>query len=102
MKIGLRISLKLLRCGATVIVTTRFPRDAARRYAAEADRADWKDRLHLVGADFRDLQGLEVSCFISQLPRCAAASLFCRSSASSSDLWDDTAPPAELRGDLCH
>jgi len=30
MKIGFRIVLKLLRCGATVVATTRFPTDAAR------------------------------------------------------------------------
>lgn len=30
-KIGYRAALKLLRCGATVIVTTRFPADATRR-----------------------------------------------------------------------
>ena len=61
-KIGLRIALKLLRCGATVIVTTRFPVDGVRRFAAEHDAEVWKDRLHLVGADFRDLQGLEALC----------------------------------------
>lgn len=34
-KIGYRIALKLLRCGATVIATSRFAADTARRYAAE-------------------------------------------------------------------
>ena len=34
-KIGYRIALKLLRCGATVIATSRFAADCARRYAAE-------------------------------------------------------------------
>jgi len=32
-KIGYQCGLKLLRCGATVIVTTRFPRDSCARYA---------------------------------------------------------------------
>lgn len=32
-KIGFEIALQLLRAGARVIVTTRFPRDAAMRYA---------------------------------------------------------------------
>src|SRR6201985_2643335 len=34
-KIGFQASLKLLRAGARVIVTTRFPVDAAYRYTAE-------------------------------------------------------------------
>jgi len=34
-KIGYRIALKLLRCGATVIATSRFAADCARRYALE-------------------------------------------------------------------
>ena len=62
MKIGYRIVLKLLRCGATVIATTRFPMDAGRRFATEADAAQWMGRLHVVGADFRDLRGLEAMC----------------------------------------
>jgi NAD(P)-dependent dehydrogenase (short-subunit alcohol dehydrogenase family) len=44
-----------------VLVTTRFPRDAARRYAAVADVADWSDRLHIHGVDLLrldELQGL--------------------------------------------
>src|SRR5688572_11125447 len=40
-KIGYQAGLKLLRCGAHLIVTTRFPRDAANRYANEPDFADW-------------------------------------------------------------
>ena len=62
MKIGYRIALKLLRCGATVVATTRFPRDAARRFAREADHGAWADRLHVLGADFRDLKALEAMC----------------------------------------
>ena len=40
-KIGYQASLKLLRAGAHVIVTTRFPVDAAHRYAAESDHAQF-------------------------------------------------------------
>ncbi len=40
-KIGYQAALKLLRAGATVVATTRFPHDAARRYAAEPDFAEW-------------------------------------------------------------
>ncbi|MEV0395211.1 SDR family NAD(P)-dependent oxidoreductase [Polymorphospora rubra] len=54
-KIGFHTVLKLLRDGADVIVTTRFPRDAARRYAAVADFADWADRLYVHGVDLLDL-----------------------------------------------
>ena len=44
-KIGYQAGLKLLRAGAHLIVTTRFPRDSALRYAREADFATWADRL---------------------------------------------------------
>ncbi len=50
---GHAIALKLVRAGATVIGTTRFPRDAAARFATEPDFAAWRDRLHLHGLDFR-------------------------------------------------
>ena len=54
-KIGYEIALKLLRSGAMVVATTRFPKDAAFRYAKEKDFEAWKDRLKLYGMDFRDL-----------------------------------------------
>jgi hypothetical protein len=44
-KIGYQTALILLRAGARVVALTRFPRDAARRYAQEADFGEWKDRL---------------------------------------------------------
>ena len=53
-KIGMYIALRLLRDGADLTITTRFPRDAARRFAALADSADWLDRLSIVGIDLRD------------------------------------------------
>src|SRR5690606_8742816 len=46
-KIGYQAGLKLLRCGAHLIVTTRFPRDSAGRYAAEPDFGDWSHRLEI-------------------------------------------------------
>lgn len=64
-KIGYETSLRLLRDGARVIVTTRFPHDAARRYAAEADVADWQGRLSLYGLDLRDLRA--VQAFVDHL-----------------------------------
>ena len=54
-KIGYQTALKLLRDGAEVIVTTRFPRDAALRYAREDDFGDWRDRLRIYGLNLRDL-----------------------------------------------
>jgi hypothetical protein len=40
-KIGYQAGIKLLRAGAQLIVTTRFPRDSAMRYAQEPDFAEW-------------------------------------------------------------
>ncbi|MCW1250297.1 SDR family NAD(P)-dependent oxidoreductase [Acaricomes phytoseiuli] len=53
-KIGMYIALRLLRDGAHTVITTRFPQDAARRFAAMEDAADWLDRLEIVGIDLRD------------------------------------------------
>jgi NAD(P)-dependent dehydrogenase (short-subunit alcohol dehydrogenase family) len=58
-KIGFQVALKLLRAGAAVIATTRFPHDAARRYARENDFADWAERLIIYGIDLRHLPGVE-------------------------------------------
>nr|WP_233251688.1 SDR family oxidoreductase [Serinibacter arcticus] len=53
-KIGMYIALRLLRDGADLTITTRFPRDAGRRFAAMDDSADWLHRLTIVGIDLRD------------------------------------------------
>ena len=53
-KIGMYIALRLLRDGAETTITTRFPRDAARRFAAMPDSAEWIDRLRIVGIDLRN------------------------------------------------
>lgn len=58
-KIGYQAGIKLLRCGAELIVATRFPRDAAARYAAEPDFADWGDRLEVFGLDLRHTPSVE-------------------------------------------
>lgn len=58
-KIGLQTCLKLLRAGATVVATTRFPNAAADVYRREADFDRWKDRLQIYGLDLRDVTGLE-------------------------------------------
>ncbi|MBS2022392.1 MAG: SDR family oxidoreductase [Deltaproteobacteria bacterium] len=59
-KIGFQASLMLLRSGAQVIATTRFPIDATERYAKEADFNDWKDRLHVHGLDLRHAPSVEL------------------------------------------
>jgi NAD(P)-dependent dehydrogenase (short-subunit alcohol dehydrogenase family) len=58
-KIGYAVALRLLRAGAEVIVTSRFPRDTARRYMQEADFSQWGSRLHVYGVDFRSVTSLE-------------------------------------------
>jgi NAD(P)-dependent dehydrogenase (short-subunit alcohol dehydrogenase family) len=61
-KIGYQAGLKLLRAGATLIVTTRFPRNAASRYAGEPDFPEWSDRLEVFGLDLRHTPSVEAFC----------------------------------------
>jgi NAD(P)-dependent dehydrogenase (short-subunit alcohol dehydrogenase family) len=61
-KIGYQAGIKLLRAGASLIVSTRFPRDAAARYAAEDDYAAWGDRLEIYGLDLRHTPSVEDFC----------------------------------------
>ncbi len=53
-KIGMYIALRLLRDGAHLTITTRFPNDAVRRFTALADSGEWLHRLRIVGIDLRD------------------------------------------------
>ncbi len=61
-KIGYQAGLKLLRAGAHLIVTTRFPRDSAARYAGEPDFAEWSNRLEIFGLDLRHTPSVEAFC----------------------------------------
>jgi NAD(P)-dependent dehydrogenase (short-subunit alcohol dehydrogenase family) len=61
-KIGYQAGLKLLRAGARLIVTTRFPRDSASRFAKEPDFGDWADRLEIFGLDLRHTPSVEAFC----------------------------------------
>ena len=61
-KIGYQAGLKLLRSGARLIVTTRFPRDAAARYAREPDFGQWAHRLEIFGLDLRHSPSVEGFC----------------------------------------
>jgi NAD(P)-dependent dehydrogenase (short-subunit alcohol dehydrogenase family) len=70
-KIGFQACLKLLRAGARVIVTTRFPVDAVDRYAREADYADFRERLQIYGLDLRHTPSVELFArfLLERLPR---------------------------------
>ncbi len=61
-KIGYQAGIKLLRSGAHLVVTTRFPRDAAQRYANETDFAQWSHRLEIFGLDLRHTPSVEAFC----------------------------------------
>ena len=61
-KIGYQAGIKLLRAGASLIVSTRFPRDSAVRYAAEPDFNDWSSRLEIFGLDLRHTPSVEAFC----------------------------------------
>jgi NAD(P)-dependent dehydrogenase (short-subunit alcohol dehydrogenase family) len=67
LKIGYQASLMMLRAGARVIATTRFPVDSALRYAREKDFGEWRERLHIYGLDLRHIPSVEIFCnFIEQ------------------------------------
>jgi NAD(P)-dependent dehydrogenase (short-subunit alcohol dehydrogenase family) len=70
-KIGFQASLKLLRAGAHVVVTTRFPIDAVDRYSKEPDFAAWRDRLQIHGLDLRHTPSVELFTrfLLERLPR---------------------------------
>ncbi|RKE22685.1 SDR family NAD(P)-dependent oxidoreductase [Streptomyces sp. TLI_171] len=53
-KIGFQLALMMLRDGAELIVTSRFPHDTLRRFAAAEGSSRWLDRLRIVGIDLRD------------------------------------------------
>ncbi len=61
-KIGYQAGLKLLRAGAQLIVTTRFPRNSAARYAQEPDFSEWGHRLEIFGLDLRHTPSVEAFC----------------------------------------
>lgn len=61
-KIGYYIALLLLRNGALTIVTTRFPKDAALKFAKEPDFEQWADILHIYGLDFKYVPSIYEFC----------------------------------------
>ncbi|MDP8212619.1 MAG: SDR family oxidoreductase [Candidatus Zapsychrus exili] len=67
LKIGYQASLMMLRAGAIVIASTRFPVDSALRFSKESDFNQWGDRLHIYGLDLRHTPSVEIFCnFIEQ------------------------------------
>jgi len=61
-KIGYQAALMLLRAGTQVVVTTRFPHDAALRYSREPDFASWSERLKIHGLDLRHSPSVDIFC----------------------------------------
>jgi len=60
LKIGYHSTLMMLRSGASVIATTRFPADSAIRFAKEKDFSQWSHRLHIYGLDLRHIPSVEL------------------------------------------
>ncbi|MDM8538254.1 SDR family oxidoreductase, partial [Desulfobacterales bacterium HSG17] len=62
LKIGYQATLMMLKAGAKVIATTRFPKDSALRFAREPDFSDWGHRLQVYGLDLRHIPSVELFC----------------------------------------
>ncbi len=58
-KVGFAAALKLLRSGANLVLTTRFPALALENLQKETDYEDWKDRLWIYGLDLRNLKAIQ-------------------------------------------
>jgi NAD(P)-dependent dehydrogenase (short-subunit alcohol dehydrogenase family) len=62
LKIGYQASVMMLKAGASVIATTRFPKDSALRFSREPDFSDWGHRLKIYGLDLRHTPSVELFC----------------------------------------
>ena len=60
LKIGYQAAMMMLNAGARVVVSTRFPVDAATRFAREKTYPVWKDRLQIHGLDLRHIPSVEL------------------------------------------
>ncbi len=71
LKIGYQATLLILRAGARVIATTRFPVDSALRFSKEPDYENWCERLEIYGLDLRHTPSVEIfTAYLNQkLPR---------------------------------
>ncbi|MGW2092822.1 SDR family NAD(P)-dependent oxidoreductase [Promicromonospora sukumoe] len=61
-KIGFQLALMMLRDGAEVLVTSRFPADTLRRFRAVPGSGGWLDRLTVVAVDLRDPRQVLAMC----------------------------------------
>ncbi|MCB9652536.1 MAG: SDR family oxidoreductase [Deltaproteobacteria bacterium] len=57
-KVGFESVLKLLRANARVALTTRFPANALERFRLQPDYEAFRQRLHIVGFDLRNVLGI--------------------------------------------
>jgi NAD(P)-dependent dehydrogenase (short-subunit alcohol dehydrogenase family) len=57
-KIGYATTLKFLRAGANVLVSTRFPALAWEQLSKEPDFEDWKDKVTVYGLDLRNIKAV--------------------------------------------
>jgi NAD(P)-dependent dehydrogenase (short-subunit alcohol dehydrogenase family) len=62
LKIGYQTTLMMLKAGARVVATTRFPIDSALRFSREPDFSDWGHRLQVYGLDLRHTPSVELFC----------------------------------------
>nr|WP_319393982.1 SDR family oxidoreductase [uncultured Desulfobacter sp.] len=62
LKIGYQATVMMLKAGARVIATTRFPKDSAQRFSKEPDFDQWGHRLHIYGLDLRHIPSVELFC----------------------------------------
>ena len=60
LKIGYQATLMMLKAGAKVIATTRFPKDSALRFSKEPDFSEWGHRLQIFGLDLRHTPSVEL------------------------------------------
>ena len=86
-KLGHQICLKILRAGATVFGTTRYPDKAISIYESYPDYSTWKDRLVLYALDLDTVNQTEIiETFVKTLNgrpvdilvNCAAQTIRCR------------------------
>ena len=61
-KIGAEAVVSLLQNGATVYVTTRFPKNSIERFSQDPSYHEWKDRLHIVCLDLKVPAAVEEFC----------------------------------------
>jgi len=66
LKIGYHATLMMLRAGAYVVATTRFPTDSALRFSKEPDFKDWQSPLQIYGLDLRHTPSVEIFCRFMQ------------------------------------